>query len=122
MTSLRKNKTLFIDKEAASALELVADKLLLPVTKLMCEEGSKEVLKTGLLDGKSFPFPFILAPSGKKNEEVIASLEIGEEVTILCDKKEFYFFLTMSYFLRFSHKLLRLMPSFLESSVSGYLS
>jgi len=89
MTSLRKNKTLFIDKEAASALELVADKLLLPVTKLMSEEESRKVLQTGLIDGKSFPFPFILAPSGKKNEEVIASLKKGEELTIICDGEEF---------------------------------
>jgi len=89
MTSSRKNKTLLIDKEAASALELVAAKLLLPVTKLMCEEGSRAVLETGLIDGKSFPFPFILAPSGKKNEEVIQSLFIGEKITIICDGKEF---------------------------------
>jgi len=89
MTSSRKNKTIFIDKEAASALELVDDGLLHPVTKLMNEAESTAVLKTGLIDGKSFPFPFILAPSGKKNEEVIASLEIGEEVSIICDGQEF---------------------------------
>jgi len=89
MTSSRKNKTLYIDKEAASALELVSDGLLAPVTKLMNEAESQEVLRTGLIDGKSFPFPFILAPSGKKNEDVLASLEKGEEVTILCDGEEF---------------------------------
>lgn len=89
MTSSRKNKTVLVDKEAASALELVKEGLLYPVTSLMGEEESKKVLKTGLIDGKSFPFPFILAPSGEKNEEVIKSLEIGEEVTILCEGKEF---------------------------------
>ena len=89
MTSSRKNKTLFIDKEAASALELVDDGLLAPVTKLMNEAESAEVLQTGLIDGKSFPFPFILAPSGRRNEEIIASLEKGEEITILCDGKAF---------------------------------
>jgi len=89
MTSSRKNKTLFIDKEAASALELVAHSLLLPVTKLMSKAESDAVLKSGLIDGKSFPFPFILAPSGKKNEEVIESLKAGEEVDIICDSKPF---------------------------------
>ena len=89
MISSRKNKTLFIDKEAASALELVSDGLLSPVTKLMCEEGSKHVLETGLIDGKSFPFPFILAPSGKKNESVISSLSKGELVEIICDGDKF---------------------------------
>ncbi|MDF1878719.1 sulfate adenylyltransferase [Sulfurimonas sp. SAG-AH-194-C20] len=89
MTSSRKNKTLFIDKEAASVLELVADGLLAPVSKLMCEAESKQVLETGLIDGKSFPFPFILAPSGKKNEDIISSLKLGEEIILLCGGEEF---------------------------------
>jgi sulfate adenylyltransferase len=89
MTSSRKNRTIFIDKEAASALELVDDGLLHPVTKLMNEAESQAVLESGLIDGKSFPFPFILAPSGNKNEEVISSLKEGEEISIICDKKEF---------------------------------
>jgi len=89
MTLSRKNKTLYIDKEAASVLELVADGLLSPVTKLMCEAESKQVLETGLIDGKSFPFPFILAPSGKKNEEIISALRAGEEIILLCNGEEF---------------------------------
>ena len=89
MTSSRKNKTLFIDKEAASVLELVKEGLLSPVTKLMGEVESREVLQTGLIQGQSFPFPFVLAPSGKKNEKIISSLKKGEEVTIICDGKIF---------------------------------
>ncbi len=89
MTSSRKNKTLYIDKEAASVLELVSESLLSPVTKLMSESESLEVLRTGLINGQSFPFPFVLAPSGKKNEEVIESLEVGEEITVICDGEEF---------------------------------
>ncbi len=86
MTSSRKNKTLLIDKEAASALELVKDGLLYPATGLMGEKESQEVLRTGLINGKTFPFPFILAPSGAMNEEVLKSLKKGEEITILCEK------------------------------------
>ena len=89
MTSSRKNRTLFIDKEAASVLELVKEGLLAPVTKLMSEAESLEVLQTGLINGQSFPFPFILAPSGNKNEKLIASLQKGEEITILADGKVF---------------------------------
>ncbi len=89
MTLLRKNKTLWIDKEAASALELLKDGLLSPVTSLMNEEQSKSVLKTGLIDGKSFPFPFILAPSGKRNLEVLGSLKKDEEITILFEEEPF---------------------------------
>jgi len=89
MTLSRKNKTLYIDKEAASALELVADDLLLPVTKLMSKKESLSVLSTGLINGQSFPFPFILAPSGKKNEALISTLSEGEEITIICEGEEF---------------------------------
>ncbi len=89
MTSSRKNKTLFIDREAASALELVKCGLLQPLKGLMSKAEKLSVLQTGLLGGKTFPLPFILAPSGKKNEEVIQSLEVGEELTIICERKEF---------------------------------
>ena len=89
MTSSRKNKTIYIDKEAASVLELVSEGLLSPVTKLMNEAESKKVIETGLIDGQSFPFPFVLAPSGKRNEQVIESLEKGEEITILCQNRAF---------------------------------
>jgi len=89
MTSSRKNKTIYIDKEAASVLELVSESLLSPVTKLMSEAESQKVLETGLIDGQSFPFPFVLAPSGKKNENIIKSLHKGEEIFIICDGEEF---------------------------------
>jgi len=89
MTSSRKNKTLFIDKEAASALELVKCGLLSPLKSLMTKSEKQSVLKTGLIDGQTFPLPFILAPSGEKNEEIIKSLEVGEEISIICENEEF---------------------------------
>lgn len=89
MTSSRKNKTLLIDKEAASALELLKDGLLAPATSLMNFKESQDVLRTGLINGKTFPFPFILAPSGKMNAEVLSSLQNGEEITILFENKPF---------------------------------
>ncbi len=89
MTSSRKSKTLYIDNEAAGALELVSEGLLYPVTKLMNEKESQEILQTGMINGKSFPFPFILAPSGKKNETVLRSLQPGEDVTLVVEGKEF---------------------------------
>jgi sulfate adenylyltransferase len=85
----RKNKQLFIDKEAASALELLKDGLLLPASTLMNHEESQTVLKTGMINGKTFPFPFILAPSGKTNENVLKTLEAGEELEIISEKKLF---------------------------------
>ncbi|MEA3370226.1 MAG: sulfate adenylyltransferase [Campylobacterota bacterium] len=89
MTSSRKNKTLLIDKEAASALELLKCGLLYPLTKLMSKKEKLSVLETGLIDGKTFPLPFILAPAGEKNEKIIQSLEVGEEITIICEDRDF---------------------------------
>ena len=89
MTSSRKNKTLLIDREAASALEILKCGLLKPLTRIMSKKEKDLVLKTGLIDGVTFPLPFILAPSGAKNEKVLRSLNVGEEITILCEGKEF---------------------------------
>jgi sulfate adenylyltransferase len=89
MTLSRKNKTLYIDKEAASALELLKEGLLSPAESLMNYEQSQSVLKTGLFNGKSFPFPFILAPSGKMNAEVLSSVESAEELDIILDDELF---------------------------------
>ncbi len=89
MTSSRKNKTVYIDKEAASALELVKCGLLKPLNGLMSKKEKLSVIESGFIDGKTFPLPFILAPSGAKNEEVIKSLKTGEEITLLCEGEEF---------------------------------
>ena len=89
MISLRKNKTLLIDKEAASALETLKCGLLRPLTGLMTKKQQDSVIQTGLIDGVTFPVPFILAPSGSRNEEVIKSLQVGEELTLLCENEEF---------------------------------
>ena len=89
MISSRKNKQLYIDKEAVSALELLKDGLLSPATALMNSEESKAVLQTGMINGKTFPFPFILAPSGKINAKVLKTLEVGEELDIIFEKKLF---------------------------------
>ncbi|SFV75842.1 Sulfate adenylyltransferase [hydrothermal vent metagenome] len=89
MISSKRNKTVFIDNEAASALKLLKDGLLAPLKHLMNKQESQEVLHSGLFQGVSFPFPFILAPAGKKNEQVISSLQKGEMITLICDNEEF---------------------------------
>ena len=89
MTSSRKNKTLFIDKEAASVLELVKCGLLKPLNGLMNKQEKLSVVNTGLIDGKTFPLPFVLAPAGNKNEKTIQSLKAGEEISLICENVEF---------------------------------
>ncbi|MFY9141536.1 sulfate adenylyltransferase [Sulfuricurvum sp.] len=85
MASSRKNRALYIDQEAVSALTLLKSGMLSPVTALMNEQQSKEVLSSGMFLGKTFPFPLILSPSGKVNETVLTSAHKGEILNLICD-------------------------------------
>ena len=83
MGSSKNVKSLFIDREALDTLAMVKEGILSPVTKLMNSKEAKEVEETSLYKGKFFPFPFILAPSGKTNEKVLTSLKKGEKVNLV---------------------------------------
>lgn len=85
MASSRKNRALYIDQEAVSALTLLKSGMLSPVTALMNEKQSKEVLSSGMFLGKTFPFPLILSPSGKVNETILTSAHQGEILDLICD-------------------------------------
>ncbi len=83
MASSRKNKTLFIDSEAVSALTLLKAGLLDPVKELYNSKEAVEAFKTGLLNGSTFPFPFLLAPSGKRNQETLRSIKKDESLDLI---------------------------------------
>jgi len=85
MASSRKNRALYIDQEAVSALTLLKSGMLSPVTALMNEKQSKEVLSSGMFMGKTFPFPLILSPSGKVNETILTTATKGEILELICD-------------------------------------
>ncbi len=57
---------LHIDLEAVATLAMAKEGLLYPVTKLMGQKEALEVDRTQMYRYKSFPFSFVLAPSGKK--------------------------------------------------------
>jgi len=86
MASSKRNKQLHIDAEALSTMALVQEGLISPVTKLMSEKESIEVRKTKMYKGVSFPFPFLLAPSGKENEACLKHLEKGDIVDLIHEK------------------------------------
>jgi len=85
MALSRKNRTLYIDQEAVSALILLKAGLLAPVTELMNEAQSKEVLSSGMFKGNTFPFPLILSPNGKINETILITAKKGEMLDLICD-------------------------------------
>ena len=88
MDLIEKKKQIHIDQEAFSILEMVKEGILAPVSGLMNQEQIKEVNQTELFNGCSFPAPLILSPNGRRNQEVIKSLKIGEEIDICVQKNK----------------------------------
>ena len=80
------NRQLYIDAEAVTALALLKEQLLYPAVKLMNEEESISVNKTGMYHGLTYPFAFKLAPSGKRNKQVLISIKENEELDLVCEK------------------------------------
>ncbi|NEW60988.1 sulfate adenylyltransferase [Sulfurovum sp. bin170] len=83
MASSRKNRQLYIDAEAHSTLALVQEGLISPVDGLMSEDEAIEVDKSKMYKGVPYPFAFILAPSGKRNEEVLKTAKRGEVLELV---------------------------------------
>lgn len=87
MASTKRNRQILIDKDFLATLSLAKEGILHPVDKLMTESESKEVEETGYYKGKPFPFPFIFAPSGEANKEVLMTTFKGEPLDFVVDGK-----------------------------------
>jgi len=85
MASLSKNK-IFIDKEAWITLAMVQAGLLYPIDKLMNQKEAKIANENKLYKDKPVPFSFILAPAGKRNEEVLKSNP--KKIELFCEHKK----------------------------------
>lgn len=82
-----KNKQIYIDKEALSTLELAKAGLLGNINKLMNKKETLEVEKTGYYKKTIAPLPFILAPYGKRNKEVLLNAKKNDIIDIITDNK-----------------------------------
>ena len=79
---------IMVDLEAVITIEMIATGVLSPNDGFMNENDYKSVLKHGrLANGIIWPVPLSFAPIGRRNEEVIKSLSLGDEV-ILVDEQE----------------------------------
>jgi len=85
MASQKRNRQLFIDKQALATLSFAKEGILHPVDKLMTKKEAQEVDKTGFYKGVPFPFPFIIAPFGTKNTAVLKSAIQGETLDFIVD-------------------------------------
>lgn len=80
---------IMVDLEAVITLEMIATGVLSPHEGFMNEEDYKSVLIHGrLTNGLIWPVPLSFAPIGERNQQVIQSLSIGDEVTLANEKKE----------------------------------
>ena len=80
---------IMIDLEAVITLEMIAIGVLSPNEGFMNEADYESVLKDGRLEnGVVWPVPLSFAPTGDRNQEVVHSLSIGEEVILANESKD----------------------------------
>ncbi|MBT8343123.1 MAG: sulfate adenylyltransferase [Sulfurovum sp.] len=84
---MQKNKSLYIDTEALSTLALVKAGLISPVEKLMNKKEAKMVDESKMYKGVPFPFSFILAPKGNKNNQTLKTLQKDDVVSLINNGK-----------------------------------
>lgn len=80
---------IMVDLEAVITLEMIATGVLSPNEGFMVEEDYKSVLTNGrLTNGVIWPVPLSFAPIGERNEQVIQTLSVGDEVALTDETKE----------------------------------
>jgi sulfate adenylyltransferase len=88
MASPRKNRQLFIDKEALATLSLAKEGILGKVNKLMNKEEAISTNETGYYKGSPMPFSFIMAPNGRRNQEIISTCKSGEVLDLIVGREK----------------------------------
>lgn len=80
---------IMVDLEAVITIEMIATGVLSPNEGFMGEADYKSVLSTGRLsNGLVWPVPLSFAPTGMRNQEVVKSLNVGDEVTLVDEGRE----------------------------------
>ncbi len=80
---------IMVDLEAVITLEMIAIGVMSPNEGFMNEADYESVLSSGRLEnGVVWPVPLSFAPTGERNKEVVASLSVGDEVTLANESKD----------------------------------
>ncbi|NEU32422.1 sulfate adenylyltransferase [bacterium LRH843] len=75
---------IMVDLEAVITLEMIATGVLSPNEGFMVEEDYKSVLTNGRLkNGVVWPVPLSFAPIGERNQQIIKTLKVGDEVALV---------------------------------------
>src|SRR5680860_372242 len=80
---------LMVDREAEITLEMIATGVFSPITGFLPRVENESVLEEGrLTDGTPWPIPLSMAPTGRRNREVLAGLAGGEEIALVNQRGE----------------------------------
>ncbi|QKY68660.1 sulfate adenylyltransferase [Lentibacillus sp. CBA3610] len=80
---------IMVDLEAVITLEMIATGVLSPNEGFMVEDDYKSVLTDGRFkNGVIWPVPLSFAPVGERNEQIIQTLSVGDEVALADETKE----------------------------------
>ena len=85
MGSQKRNNELHIDNEALTTLAMAKEGILFPIDKLMNKKEAEETDRTATYKGELFPFSFILAPSGLRNDKVLKNAQKGDLLYLVVD-------------------------------------
>ncbi len=89
MERAKQMSMIMVDLEAVITLEMIATGVLSPIEGFMVEEDYKSVLIDGRLkNGVIWPVPLSFAPMGERNQEIIKTLSVGDEVALVDDTRE----------------------------------
>src|SRR5690554_3258390 len=80
---------IMIDMEAVITIEMISTGVLSPNEGFMNEEDYTSVLNTGRLkNGVIWPVPLSFAPTGERNQEIIKTLKVGQEIALIDENKD----------------------------------
>lgn len=80
---------IMIDMEAVITIEMISTGVLSPNEGFMNEKDYTSVLNTGRLkNGVIWPVPLSFAPTGERNQEIIKTLKVGQEIALIDENKD----------------------------------
>lgn len=89
ITRARTLPSIRVDLEAVITIEMIATGVLSPISGFMNEADYQSVLERGRLsNGVVWPVPLSFAPTGTRNQELIATLTVGDEIALIDHRDE----------------------------------
>ncbi|NLY04179.1 MAG: sulfate adenylyltransferase [Campylobacter sp.] len=82
------SKNITITSESYGLLKLIKNVILSNFNRLMDENQIEEVVATSYLNREFIPYAYIFAPTGKQNQEVAKSVNLGDEINLYLNSQK----------------------------------